>query len=80
MKILKVNKLFGLLIVLLFLCVVPEIQAQCAMCKAQAVTGLQGGSPDPIGLNMAIMYLFFTPYLIVGVIAYFLYKNRVKSV
>tara|TARA_B100000683_G_C12480246_1_gene551089 strand:- start:1718 stop:1957 length:240 start_codon:yes stop_codon:yes gene_type:complete len=78
MEILRVNKVFGLLIVMLFLCFFPETQAQCAMCKAQAVTGLQGDSPDPMGLNMAIMYLFFTPYLIIGVIAYFLYKNRVK--
>ena len=67
------------LIVLLCFSVMPDLNAQCAMCKAQAVTGLQGESKDPMGLNMAIMYLFFTPYLIIGVIAYFLYKNRVKS-
>tara|TARA_B100000683_G_C12323390_1_gene487452 strand:+ start:362 stop:601 length:240 start_codon:yes stop_codon:yes gene_type:complete len=79
MKLHNVNKVLGLALLLLLLCVFPEAQAQCAMCKAQAVTGLQGDSPDPMGLNMAIMYLFFTPYLIVGVIAYFLYKNRVKT-
>ena len=64
MKLHNVNKVLGLaLVLLLLLCVFPEAQAQCAMCKAQAVTGLQGESKDPMGLNMAIMYLFLPlPY------------------
>ena len=57
----------------------PELQAQCAMCKAQAQTALQGDSTDPLGLNMAIMFMFFTPYFIIGTIAFFLYRRRKMS-
>ena len=79
MKPLNTPRLLTIVAILICLSIAPELQAQCAMCKAQAITGLQGDSKDPMGLNMAIMYLFFTPYVIIGVIAYFLYKNRVKS-
>ena len=63
MKLHNVNKVLGLALLLLLLCVFPEAQAQCAMCKAQAVTGLQGDSPDPMGLkygyNVSVLYAIF---------------------
>ncbi len=58
----------------LFLCLlvfVPEVsEAQCAMCKATAEQS------DHTGLNLGIMVLFFTPYLVIGTVSYLWWKNR----
>ena len=58
----------------LFLSVVLE--AQCAMCRTQVVNNVsQGDVTLAAGLNAGILYLFFTPYLAIGVIAYLWYRN-----
>ena len=61
------------LIVLLIL--MPFIGfAQCSMCKAVAESA-NGGGFGP-GLNYGILYLMISPYLIIGGIAYRLYRAR----
>jgi hypothetical protein len=65
---------FALLIVLVLVCI--NVDAQCAMCKAQAITSLQENDSDASGLNMAILYLFLTPYAILGIIGFAWYRNR----
>lgn len=54
-------------------CLSEEVMAQCAMCKATAEQG------DQSGLNLGILYLFLAPYLIVGTIGYFWWRNRKKE-
>ena len=61
---------------MLILLVCADLSAQCAMCKAQAQTSLQANDPDASSLNMAILYLFLTPYAIVGIIGFIWYRNR----
>ena len=48
--------------------------AQCSMCKAVAESA-NGGGFGP-GLNYGILYLMIFPYLIIGGIAYKLYRAR----
>jgi hypothetical protein len=48
--------------------------AQCSMCKAVAETADGGGFGT--GLNYGIVYLMIFPYLIIGGIAYKIYKNK----
>jgi len=63
-----------LFVVLLFL---PEIlNAQCPMCKISAESNLNAGGTAGKGLNKGIMYLFFTPYIVIGGLAYLWWKNR----
>jgi len=48
--------------------------AQCSMCKAVAESANGGGFGA--GLNYGILYLMIFPYLIMGGIAYRLYRAR----
>ncbi len=57
---------------------VPELPAQCPMCKLSAETNLQGGGTAGRGLNKGILYLLSMPYLIFGFLGYTWYKNRKK--
>ena len=50
--------------------------AQCAMCKAVVEGGQQNIAE---GVNNGITYLMIFPYIIVGVLAYFLYKHKKKQ-
>jgi len=56
---------------------VPLItNAQCAMCRTQVVNNVSHGETSlAAGLNLGIMYLFFAPYIILGVVGYFWYRN-----
>ncbi|QMU63013.1 MAG: hypothetical protein GKR88_01165 [Flavobacteriaceae bacterium] len=49
--------------------------SQCAMCKAVVENGDQ---PMAEGINLGITYLMAFPYVLVGVLFYFLYKYRKK--
>ncbi len=52
-------------------------QAQCAMCKASVESN--GGEDLATGLNSGIIYLMFIPYLLIGGVAYAIYKHRKKA-
>ncbi len=52
-----------------------DISAQCAMCKAVVESG---GEEMAEGINSGITYLMVFPYLLVAVIAYFLYRYKKK--
>lgn len=68
-----------LLIVLIILLSLVNVHAQCSMCQATAETSRDAGSANSDGINKGIMYLFFTPYLIIGTIGYFWWKGRKKA-
>ncbi len=74
-------------LILLYIMTFPIlIQAQCAMCRTQVVNNVSHGETSlAAGLNFGIMYLFFTPYILVGLIAFLWFRNsrineRKKSV
>ncbi len=64
--------------IILTILVVPDMMAQCPMCRLTAETNLQNGGTAGIGLNKGILYLLSMPYLIVGFLGYTWYKNRKK--
>lgn len=49
--------------------------AQCAMCRTQIKNNVSHGETElASGLNLGIMYLFFTPYLVVGLVTFLWYR------
>ena len=77
----KIVKLLSLLFLIacLQLTNLSEIQAQCPMCRMAAESNLQNGGTDGKGLNMGILYMLATPYLMVAAIGYFWWINRKKE-
>ncbi|MCP3930047.1 MAG: hypothetical protein GY705_13215 [Bacteroidetes bacterium] len=55
------------------------LQAQCPMCKIAAESNLNQGGDAGRGLNSGILYLFATPYLMVGLLGYIWWRNRKKE-
>lgn len=54
--------------------------AQCAMCRSTVENNASRGDTDlAAGLNTGILYLFFTPYLVIGIIIYFWYRHSRKN-
>ena len=64
----KLNKiLIGLLLSITLMFAVPSsTNAQCPMCKISAESNLKNGGKAGRGLNAGILYMFATPYLLVG--------------
>lgn len=50
-----------------------KTNAQCAMCRA--VLESEEGQSTAEGINDGIVYLMAIPYILVGGIAYFIYKK-----
>ncbi len=61
---------------ILMLMLSQYIPAQCAMCKAVVESG---DAKMAEGLNTGIIYLMAFPYILVGLGAYFLYRNWKKN-
>jgi len=50
--------------------------AQCAMCRVSLENNVSNGEIGiSAGLNIGILYLFATPYVLVGVIAFLWYRK-----
>ena len=51
-------------------------KAQCAMCRATLENNLSDGELE-VGssINTGILYLFATPYLVIGIIAFMWYRH-----
>jgi hypothetical protein len=59
---------------------IVQATAQCAMCRATLENNVSNGKPGiAAGINVGIMYLFFAPYLAVGVLAYMWYRTSRKN-
>ena len=58
-----------------------ESLAQCAMCKTTIVNNVSHGELALAeGLNFGIMYLFATPYVVIGTIAaVWIYKRKTHA-
>lgn len=53
-----------------------SIEAQCAMCKAVVENG---DVTMAEGVNSGITYLMIFPYILVGVLLYFIYRYKRTS-
>jgi len=53
------------------------VDAQCAMCRA--VLESEEGQETAKGINNGIVYLMTIPYVLIGAVGYFIYRNIKKS-
>lgn len=73
--------LYSLLFTLAFFLYGTAVQAQCAMCRASLESNVSNGEAASMGarLNLGIVYLFVTPYLLFGLIAFLWYRTSKKN-
>ncbi len=67
------------LVTILIFSNISTAEAQCPMCRMTLESNLKGGGTQGSGMNAGIMYLLFTPYIMVGGIAYVWYRNRKRK-
>ncbi len=79
MKILNNSILKYLFMVCLFLLITDQLLAQCPMCRMTLESNLKNGGRTGIGMNLGILYLLFTPYILGAGIAYVWWRNRKKT-
>lgn len=61
-------------LIVFFLLLIPFLSmAQCAMCRASLESG--GDVSQARGINNGIMYLMVFPYLLIGVVGFFIYRK-----
>lgn len=69
-----------LLFVVLVLANVLNASAQCAMCRATLENNISNGNIGiAAGINFGIMYLFFSPYVFIILLAYFWYRTSKRN-
>jgi hypothetical protein len=68
-----------ILLLVLFICLPTLVDAQCPMCRMTAESNLANGGTEGKGLNNGILYMLFTPYLLIGLLAYLWWRNRRKE-
>lgn len=69
-----------LLFVVLVLANVLNASAQCAMCRATLENNISNGNIGiAAGINFGIMYLFFSPYIFIILLAYFWYRTSKRN-
>ena len=66
------------LLILVIVAFPDVVSAQCAMCKASSESNLKAGGGDPKGLNAGILYMLSLPYLVVGGVGLWWWRNRKK--
>ncbi|WP_282049215.1 hypothetical protein [Maribacter aquivivus] len=62
-----------LLVVVMFLLIPIDAEAQCAMCRAVLESESSGKAAE--GINNGIVYLMAVPYVLVAGLFYFIYKK-----
>ncbi len=76
----KLSKmLFAVVLVFTLAGSVSPLAAQCPMCKMSAESNLKNGGTAGKGLNAGILYMLLTPYLLVGGMGYWWWRNRKKD-
>jgi hypothetical protein len=73
------NLFFAMLLSIVFVLGYNNANAQCAMCKASAETSIESGSTAAAGINKGVLYLFLTPYIVGGTIAFFWWRANSKA-
>lgn len=71
------------IIVILFLAISFDVDAQCAMCKANVESNQQNAgdisSAFGNGLNNGILYLMAVPYFFLMSVIYLIFRERINS-
>jgi hypothetical protein len=57
-----------------------DASAQCAMCRATLENNISNGNIGiAAGINFGILYLFFSPYVFILLLAYFWYRTSKRN-
>jgi hypothetical protein len=57
-----------------------ETSAQCAMCRTTLENNISQGNPGiAAGINFGILYLLATPYVAIGLIAFFWFRSSRRN-
>jgi len=57
-----------------------SVLSQCAMCKATAESATDDyGNAISGGINTGIVYMMGMPYLLLGILGWVFYKDRIKG-
>lgn len=64
-------------LILIFSLLYASVNAQCAMCRA--VLESEVGQETAKGVNNGIVYLMIIPYILIGGLAFFLYRYLKES-
>jgi hypothetical protein len=57
-----------------------DANAQCAMCKAVAESATDGhGNHSAGGINTGIVYMMGFPYLLLAVVGWVFFRDKIKS-
>ena len=75
----KVHLSAFLILVIMLLVMLPEMDAQCPMCRMSAESNLEHGGSMGKGLNKGILYMLSLPYLLVASLGIIWYRNRKKG-
>jgi hypothetical protein len=70
------------LIIVLIISVITAVpaDAQCAMCRTTLENNVSQGNPGiAAGINFGILYLLATPYLAIGLIAFFWFRASKRN-
>lgn len=73
------KRLFALAFFFVLTIVATPLAAQCPMCKATAQSNMQNGGTAGRGLNTGIIYMLLAPYLLVGGVGYWWWRNRKRD-
>ncbi|MBK5279224.1 MAG: hypothetical protein JJE09_10220 [Bacteroidia bacterium] len=70
----------AIVILFIILTSINDVWAQCAMCRASLENNVSNGNPGiALGINFGIMYLFVTPYIAIGVIAFLWFRTSKEN-
>lgn len=76
----KLLLVFCVLILFTFTFGIIDAEAQCAMCRATVETNYNNGNGEAsTRLNSGILYLLCMPYILIGTVAFFWYRNKQKN-
>ena len=70
---------FFLIVLMVLFINLPEVTAQCPMCRMSAESNLANGGTAGRGLNKGILYMLSLPYLLVGTLGFIWYRNKRKA-
>lgn len=71
--------ILSLAVIFIMMFFIPEINAQCPMCRMSAESNLEHGGTMGKGLNKGILYILSLPYLLVLSLGIIWYRNKKKA-
>lgn len=72
-------KISALVTLLMLVVTIPDVLAQCPMCRSAAESNLKAGGGNGRGLNAGILYMLAAPYILVSTLGILWYRKYRKN-